>query len=353
MRECIEGVDVIRFPMFPSHDRSPIKRIFSYLSLAASMCFFAPWVVRKANIAYVIQGPATLGMPAITLKFLRGIPFVYQIQDMWPDSLTATGMFKSKAGLKFLHAFCKLIYKHAKHIAVITPGMKRTLVSRGVRSDKISVVYNWCHVDACSDTYCTNQVADEIKGSNTFNILYAGNMGPAQDLESVIEAAEIVAKLTDTVRIIFVGPGVCVKDLKAKSEKLELTNVLFYPAQDQSKMKGILESADVLLVHLKKNDLFRITIPSKTQAYLAVGKPILMAVEGDAANIITETKAGLVAEPSNPASIAETIIQFSALKDGDILTMGKNAKDFYNREMSFEIGIAKLESLLKDSKDRK
>jgi glycosyltransferase involved in cell wall biosynthesis len=178
-----------------------------------------------------------------------------------------------------------------------------------------------------------------------FNIVFAGNMGKVQALGSVLDAANIVRSKCPHVQFIFIGSGVEVDYLKQKVRDLHLKNVQFLPHRPQSQIAGILSLADVLLVHLKDNPLFRITIPSKTQAYLAVGKPILMGVRGDAAGLVMEAGAGLLCEPENPQSIAEAVIKFQAMSKSQLDVMGDNGRRFYEQELSLTIVTRRFEKI--------
>jgi len=143
-RENVDGVSIVRVPLYPSHDISGIGRIANYVSFALSAAAIGPWVVKSADVAYVYHPPAMVYLPAFVIRLLRRIPLVYNIQDLWPDTLLATGMFNNRSGLKLVNTWCKFIYKSTDKIVVISPGFKRMLCNRGVSPDKIEVVYNWC-----------------------------------------------------------------------------------------------------------------------------------------------------------------------------------------------------------------
>ena len=143
-RETLDGIPIIRVPLYPSHDQSSIKRTLSYISLSLSQAVIGPFAVDKADVSYVSQGPATVGWPSIIHKVFRRIPFVYNIQDLWPDTLPSSGMFDSGIGYKLIDKWCKFVYRQAAKIIVISPGMKTALIKRGVPQEKIEVIYNWC-----------------------------------------------------------------------------------------------------------------------------------------------------------------------------------------------------------------
>ncbi len=346
--EIMEGVTVYRFPLYPSHDRSSLKRILCYASLSLSQAVIAPWVIKPADIAFVVQGPATIGFPATVLKWYHNIPFVYNIQDIWPDSLLSTGMFNSPTGMNILNAWCNFIYKRASRITVITPGMKRTLQNRGVPEDKIEVLYNWCDDALICRSAPDEKLARNFGLADRFNIVFAGNMGKAQALDKVIEAAALVAPDYPEVQFVFIGSGVEVESLKALAGKKKLHNVLFLPRMPVEEIGGVLCLAEVLLVHLRRDPLFAITIPSKTQAYLAMGKPVLMAVEGDAADLVKRAQAGLSCLPESPEAIADAVGQFFRMSPEQRKQLGLNGMSFYDTELSFAQAVTTYEKIFAD-----
>ena len=344
-RETLEGVRINRVPLYPSHDNSSFKRILCYTSFAISASTIGAGAVKRADIAHVIQGPITVGLPAWALKILKGIPFVLHIQDLWPDSLLSTGMFSNQFGLKIVNGICKSIYKRAAKIVVITPGMKKRLIERGVPEGKIDVIYNWCDDSQICSVKGDVALSKSLGLADKFNIVFAGNMGKAQALGPVIDAAKIIENKNSDIQFVLVGSGVDVDMLKQKTAELKLKNVLFLPRRPVSEIGTILSLADVLFVHLKKDPLFEITIPSKTQAYLASGRPILMGVPGDATDLITKANAGFPCEPENPQSIAEAIFKFYSIPHEQREAMGQNGKKFYEQELSFNMAVTRFEKI--------
>ena len=346
-KEMMDGIPVIRVPLYPSHNRSSIKRIISYSSLSMAQATLGITSVQKADVAYVCQGPATIGLPSVIAKWLRKIPFVYHIQDLWPDSLSATGMFDSKSGIKVLHKWCKFVYSQADQIITISPGVKELLCERGVPESKISIVYNWCDeqklLPAGDVSELSSEYADIFK--DKFNIVYAGNIGKAQALESVINAAEIIRKKNSNIQFVIIGNGVDKNALQQKIIHEKIKNVVFLPQQPSSEINKFLNQADVLLVHLKETELFKITIPSKIQAYLATGKPIMVGVNGDAGDLVLKAEAGFSCQPENAESIAKTALEFYSLQASELKSIGTRGREFYKNNLSFEIALKKMNDI--------
>jgi len=211
--------------------------------------------------------------------------------------------------------------------------------------DKIDVIYNWCDETVFKRDYkCGARLASS---ADKFSILFAGTMGTAQGLVSVLLAAQICQRSVPCAEFVFVGGGVERAKLERMAEEMKLDNVKFMPRQPMDAMGGILSGADVLLVHLKDDPLFRITIPSKTQAYLAAGKPILMGVRGDAAELVKQSQSGVLCEPGNPQSIAEAVKELAGAGPERLAAMGHNGRAFYERELSISSGVEKFDRVFK------
>jgi glycosyltransferase involved in cell wall biosynthesis len=347
-KEIMDGIDVIRVPLYPSHDNSSLKRIVCYASFGLSASTVGLWATKKADVAYIMQGPMTLGIPALMLKLIKRMPFVIHIQDLWPDSLLSTGMFNNKFGLKMLDAWCYFVYRHAAKIITITPGMKNRLIKRGISGDKIEVIYNWCDCSQICPAEKNEELAKSLGMAARFNFVFAGNLGRAQALEPVLDAAALLKVAYPKIQFVFIGSGVAVEDLKKKAADLGLKNVLFLPRRPANEIGPILSLADVLFVHLKKDPLFEITIPSKTQAYLAMGRPILIGVEGDAADLVQRAGAGIPCEPENPHSIASAAESLYLLPEEQRRMMARAGAEYYERELSFQRATDRYEIIFKE-----
>jgi glycosyltransferase involved in cell wall biosynthesis len=345
VREQIDGVSILRVALYPSHDKSALGRVLNYTSFAISSAMIGSALIRKPDVVYVYHPPATIGFAAAVIGLFRKVPFVYDIQDLWPDTVTLSGMISSPVAVTLLDKWCKLVYRRARHIVVLSPGFKQQLVRRGVPREKIDIIYNWCDDTTFRPIARDPELALMLGLSDRFTVMFAGTMGTAQSLDSVLDAAALCRQTLPKVRFVFVGGGVDRGRLEKKAGDLGLTNILFLPRQPMSAMGAILGLADVLLVHLKDHSLFSITIPSKTQAYMASGKPVLMAVRGDAAQLVAESGGGLVCEPENPRSIAEAIERLAVMSPEQRYRMGAAGKTFYDDQLSLRAGVTKFEAL--------
>ncbi len=344
-REVIDGVQVTRVPLYPDHGQSAIKRGVNYASFAASSLFYGLFMAKHADVIYAYHPPLTVGITASLLRLLHRIPVVYDVQDMWPDTLRATGMINNPRALDLVAKVCQWVYCQADHIVVLSPGFKRLLMERGVPASKLDVIYNWA--DEASLTAPQGHLPADFPGTDRFRILFAGNMGKAQALDAVLGAATLLQERNSRVSFVMLGGGVEVGRLKQRAAELKLDNMVFLPPVPMAEVGTMLNAADALLVHLRKDPLFEITIPSKTQAYMAVGKPLLMAVDGDAAALVQQSGGGLVAESENAMALANAAESMAEMTAAQLAEMGNRAQKHYREHLALSVGVKKFGEIFK------
>jgi colanic acid biosynthesis glycosyl transferase WcaI len=339
-----DDVKIKRLFLYPSHDGSAIGRALNYcsffFSVLAYLIFFAP----RVDVIYVYHPPATVGVAAAIARFFRRTPTVLDVQDMWPDTLAATGMINNKFLLNFIGKVCSFAYANMNHIVVLSNGFKKALMQRGVPESKLTVIPNWADVRPANFTTALPPV---FAKPSEFKFLFAGNMGRAQNLGCVIDAALHLSQLPYGIKIFLLGEGLETEQLKKRCVDLHLQNVVFLPRVPIAEVGVYLAAADCLLVQLKADPLFAITIPSKTQAYLASGKPIVMAVEGDAADMVKVAEAGICIKPENAEELAKVMISISQMSPEILTRMGEAGKAYYDKFLSLEVGVRAFDSVFK------
>jgi glycosyltransferase involved in cell wall biosynthesis len=344
-REVMDGVKINRCWVYPSHDRSSVKRFITYTSLGLSGAILGPLVVDKADIAFVYSPPATIWLPAASIRFWRRIPFVYNIQDMWPDALASSAMVKNPMALKLAHKVCHYFYRKSDRIVAQSNGFKRILMERGVPENQIDVIYNWCDDTKIKAVDYDINLGRELGMQGKFNIMFAGGMGKGQALLSIIETARIIQNELPNVQFVFLGSGVEKELLENRTNELKLTNVKFLNRCSPSDVGKYMALAQVMLVHLKDNFIHEITVPSKIQAYMNVGKPILIGAVGDAADLVIRAGAGIKCQPENPSEIANAVRVLHNMPTEQLQAMGRAGKEYYDRELSLSIGARRYENV--------
>lgn len=346
-KEIISGVEVIRIPLYPDRSRSFIKRSLNNLSFPLIASIIGPLLNGKADIMLVQHPPITLGIPAYIISRLHEMPFVFIIQDMWPETLYSTGMVSSKFILRKLSELAMFTYRNAKVITVISPGFKRNLTGKGIPSEKIEVIYNWAYETEFPLSLADVNLAKELGMEGYFNILYAGNIGPAQGLDNVIKAASLLTDIKG-LQFVLLGEGVDRQKLEEMAKERCLKNVKLLHRMPMGKMPAIYALAEAVMVHLTDDPLFEITIPGKTQSCLLSGRPIIASVNGDAADLIAKAEAGLVVKAMNPDELASAVRQLYNMPSERREAMGKAGRSYYFQHLSPEVQIDKYEKLFEE-----
>jgi putative colanic acid biosynthesis glycosyltransferase WcaI len=325
--------------------------VMNYTSFALSAATLGAALIGRGDVAFVYHPPATVGWPAVVLKALRGMPFIYHIADMWPESVVESGMLDSAAVRRMVHGllsmWCRAVYRQARAITVLSPGFKRLLVERGVPGHKIHVIYNWTDEEMFHPVPRDEALGRELGLAERFNILYAGNIGPLQGLDTVVRAAARVRSVR-AIQIVVVGVGQQEDELRALARSVGATNVLFVGRRPYQEMPRIGALADVHLVHLRDLPFFRATIPSKTQVALACARPVLMAVNGDAADIVRKAEAGVTCPAEDESRLADAMVTLAETSREELEAMGQRGRRFYLDEMSLDIGGRDMDRLLRE-----
>lgn len=348
MRWCqIENhgdVRVVRIPSYIAHGKSASKRLASYASFSLAAFLYSLFFAKRPDVIYAYYPPMLCGIFAALMSILLRRPFVYDVQDLWPEALVATKMLQSNNAVMAVDKIISWIYARSSAIVVLSDGYKRLLVNKGVPKEKIFRIYNWCDE---SRLFVEDATVTEDDLDKFFDIVYAGNLGAAQALHYVLAAADIVWQAGyQQIRFVFFGDGIESGCLKKIVKERKLQNVIFKGHVQPELMGPSLRKAETLLVHLADDPLFEITIPSKTQAYLALGRPILMAVKGESAEIVSQAGAGIVAKPCNAESIAEAAICLFESSTEQLRIFGKCAEEFYRASMSQKNGIEQVSNIV-------
>jgi lipopolysaccharide/colanic/teichoic acid biosynthesis glycosyltransferase len=343
--ERVDGYTVTRVPQAADHSRSVFRRALYYFSFALSAATIGLFKVRRADVILVYQSALPTGLAAWVISRLRRMPYVLDVVDLWPESVTASGMLANRRIVSLIRGVARFVYRGAAHVNVITHGYRENLLAMGVPDDKLSVIHYWVPEGVYSnierDEQCTRQYGLEHR----FNVVYAGAMGPCQQLLTALEAARLLSDLSD-FQLLLVGDGLEAQELVRYAQQNNLTNVRFLGRMPAAEVARINACADMLLVHLKPDAMSRVSIPSKTFACMASGRPLLMAVEGEASELVQNHGCGIVVPPSQPEKLAEAIREFRLLPVAEQSRMGQAARTAYLKNYSSQVQIKKFVELL-------
>ncbi|KRE97266.1 hypothetical protein ASG76_00610 [Nocardioides sp. Soil774] len=264
------------------------------------------------------------------------------VEDLWPDSVLASGLVDGVVGRVAwftLDRMARWGYRAADRIAVISPGMQEVLHGRGVPRERMSLVYNW------ADESLFHPVQPTV-ASDGLTMMYAGNLGDVQGIDTALRALSLVDP-SRSVRLRLVGSGVAEDRLKELAVELRVDErVTFEGTRPISDMAALMSEADVQLVCLRDLPVFRATMPSKTQAILACGRPVLASAAGDAADLVARSGAGIAVAPDDAQAMAEAIDRLATMSGDELERFGASGRKFYEEELSVSVGARRLESAL-------
>lgn len=345
--EYLDGVAVRRVALYPHHDAAAGRRLANYASFGASAVLSGLDALRDVDALWVNYSPITIAWPMWAARYGFKVPCVVHVLDLWPDTLLAGGFARAggafRAAEKALNAWCNAMYHAADFVAYISPGVGDVLHRRGVSLEKLAYLPMW------ADETVFRPSEDDMRSElgladDAIVLLYAGALGHAQGLNTLVEAC---AEIDDPrFHCIIAGSGISESSLRQRADELGAANVRFLARLPQARMTSLMATGDFSYVGLRPQGISHITMPSKTQAGLAAGRALLVAAEGDVATVIRESGAGFTANPADPASIAEAIRRACALGRKGLDEMGARGRVYYERTFSIAHGIGRMESLL-------
>ena len=336
--ENIDNIEIKRLPLFASRSKSVFMRALNILSFFLSLVIYLVFFSKKSDISYAYHPPITIAFAALILKWVRKTPFVIDVLDLWPHSLVSTKFLTNKIIIKIITFLTKLIYNNADHIVVTSPGMKAEITSNNIPENKITTIYN-------STPENRSQVFKKINlqiPKSKLTLLYAGNIGPAQEVDILIDVAKQLSIENFDVNFIFVGTGISKQKIVNKSKTLGCDNITFIPHLDISEIWNYFKKADMGIVKLSNDKLFSMTIPGKTMSYMFFGLPILMIANGDAADLVNQAKCGISCSPISKIEILEGIKECYKKDKAELKQMGVNGKKFYQENLSTKNSVNKF-----------
>jgi glycosyltransferase involved in cell wall biosynthesis len=317
---------VHRVPLVPRGQGSAWRLIANYLSFIVSATVVGAWRLRgqRFDVVFVYaSSPLLQALAAIALARLKGAALVTWVQDLWPQSLQATGYVRNPRVLAAVAAVVRYIYAHQDLVLVQSPGFVAPVRSLAPASLPVHVHAN-----------PSEQAGDKAPGPVLalppgFNIVFAGNLGTAQALDTVLDAAELLRDLAG-LRFVLVGSGQRSQWLAEQVRARRLDNVLLPGRFDTPQMPAILAQAQALLVSLVDNPAMAQTVPSKVQSYLAAGKPVLAALRGVGACVVADAGAGLTCDPQDAAALADAVRRLHALPEAERQRMGDAGRAYHD-----------------------
>ena len=349
MTETRNGVSIHRVPILP-RGKSALRLALNYLSFIASGVFMAPWVLRRKPfdaIFVVGLSPVLQAIPAISLGIIKKCPVVLWVQDLWPESLSGTGYIHNTKLLKIVELVVGLIYRNVDLLLVQSPAFIPKVQALAAATPIHYYPNSFIQINQ-------DGLNAPVPSSNLevgFSVLFAGNLGSAQALDVIIDAAELL-KNFEEIRFVIIGDGSKREWMMREASRRNLISMIFPGHFPLEAMPSIMSKASVLLATLADTEIFRLTIPSKIQAYLSAGRPIVASLSGVGSDLISEAKAGIAVPSGNTEELAKAILSLYRMTVEERNELGANGFKYFNMHFSHDNLTNKLIGHIKNSINR-
>ena len=335
-----DGLTIHRVPVVPRGHGSALRLALNYLSFVVSAAVFGPWLLRGQSIDVIFvyaPSPILQVIPAIWLKWVKGAKLVTWVQDLWPESLSSTGFVRNPKILGAVAAVVRWIYRKNDLLLVQSQAFIEPVMQMAGRTP---VIYH-PNPGELSFSKPRMDVPCPLKLEPGFNVVFAGNLGTVQALETLLDAAEILMPCVE-IRLVLIGSGSRSAWVEKQVIHRQLKNVSLPGRFSADDMPGILSQASVLLVSLVRSSIMSQTVPGKVQVYLASGRPIIAALDGEGARVVMESEAGLACPAEDATALAQAVLQLRATPAEKLKRMGESGRRYYDENFDPAVLVVQL-----------
>jgi colanic acid biosynthesis glycosyl transferase WcaI len=347
-RERMNEVNVVRSWLLPLPVRKPVQRMLNCISFFLSASLSGSFVARPDLI--IASSPQLLvGLTGWWLSKVHRVPFVFEVRDLWPESLVAVGVEKTNSVLyRVLEKIAAFLYERADQIVVVTPAFRERLISKWrVPAGKISVVPNGVETNIFSPRKESAALRSEFGAENKFIVSFIGTIGLAHGLENLVSAAENLQQIDPGILFLVIGEGADRERIVEMAHAKRVTNIQFVPQQPREKIPDYIAASDACLVLLRKSEVFETVIPTKMLEFMSCARPVILGLKGQAREILDSARAGICVEPGDPAALCDAILRLR--NDADLRReFGWNGRDYITRNLSRERTAADYLELLNE-----
>ncbi len=347
-REQHAGVRIVRVPLIPRGNGGSIRLALNYFSFALMASLVGPLRLGRDFDAIFVHepSPVTVGLPAIVMKCLTRAPIAFWALDLWPESVAATGALRSPLLLGWIARLVRFIYRHCDRILVSSHGFIPKVLAAGGEEGKIRYFPNWAESLYGPLPRTTPPPAPLPEG---FRVMFAGNVGAAQDFPAILDAAELL-KAETRIHWVILGEGRMLDWLRSETARRNLGATVHLQGQHPaSSMPAFFAHADAMLVSLTDDPVFALTVPAKIQAYLACGRPIVAMLDGEGARVVREARAGIICPPGNGAALAQAVLALARMSDAEREQLGANGLACSRSEFDRATLLVQLEQWLAEA----
>ena len=356
MHDALDGINVVRTWLLPFPNRKAYERMLNYSSFCLSSAITGLFVSRP-DILIATSPQLLVGLSGWFLARCKRAPFIFEVRDLWPESLAAVGMGNSQSLLhRVLGKIAGFLYRNCDHIVVVTAAFKEHLINKWqVPPEKISIVENGVETELFAAGERSASLRAELAAEGKFVVGYIGTIGLAHGLETVLEAANELRSSHPSVLFLIVGEGAAKERVLHLAAARKLSNIHFVGEQPRSEIPAYIRACDVCLVLLKKTDVFKTVIPTKMLEFMSCERAVIVGVDGEARSIVEAAVAGIFIEPESAQDLTAAVRR---LRENTSLSddMGRNGRQYILRHLSREETARKyekvLETVLQNSKKR-
>ena len=327
-REKKDGIDVLRVKTFLAANAGFLRRTLNYFFFMIAATFGSVRV-SKPDVVVATSPQFLCAVAGYLVSRLKECPFVFELRDLWPESIVAVGAMRPSLTVRLLEKLELFLYRKAARVVALTDAFKENLISRGIPSLKIVVINNGADLSFFCPRPKSEDLVRELNAQGRFIVSYIGTVGMAHAVEIIIEAADRIKKIPEILFLI-VGEGANKKRIENLVAQKSLRNVMVLPGVSKERVRDFYSITDLYLVTLRNTQLFRTVIPSKIFEAMAMARPILCAVDGECWKVVGKAGAGVFVEPENVDQMAEAIRMLCGEKDS-LRTMGQNGRTFVER----------------------
>jgi len=352
-REDVEGIRVVRTWLLPLPNRKAHERMLNY----GSFCVSAAWrgmELSRPDVVIATSPQLLVGLSGWSISFWKRVPFIFEVRDLWPESLSAVGVGSDNSLLHcVLGKIAGFLYRKADRVVVVTPAFKDHLMNHWqLPGDKISIVENGVESSLFAPEAAEAALKEQLGLKDKFVAAYIGTMGMAHGLDTLIDVASKLKQSDPDISLLLVGEGADKERVQAIARERQLSNITFVGQQPREKIPAFIGASDVCLVLLKKTELFKTVIPTKMLEFMSCAKPVILGVDGQARQILDEAHAGITIEPENAVALADAIRRLKADPTAG-RAFGQSARAYIvercSREQSAKQYVRVLQEVLKRS----
>ncbi|WP_221566986.1 glycosyltransferase family 4 protein [Alkalihalobacillus sp. TS-13] len=346
--ENYDGIPVHRTWIYPSPKGSFLRRLASYFSFTFS-AFYSVFKAKPADVIICTSPPLFLGITGYIASKLKRAKFIFNVADIWPESAVELGILKNETCIRFAEKLEQFLYKKAWKIATATEGIKEYMLKQGKNEEDVFLLPNGVNTDQFIPGIENAEKLESLNLTGKKVFTFAGRMGYAQALDSVLKAAKLIQdRQLNHIAFLFIGDGPEKQKIVDMAKEMDLRNVTFHDPVPVSEMPNVYAITDFSLVTLKNIDLFKGARPSKIFPALSSGVPVIFSGVGESEELITQNKCGIISEPENPEDLAEKMIECAAMSDKDYGELSWNGRRFVEREYSWRSIVDDLEENIKE-----